>query len=554
MGHVRGPTVAVLMSLLGACGGGGAGDSGGAAPSDFNLGLVAGAGPSDRVVQLVNPLASPAQTRPMASTPQLRFDVSSFPTAPVPGGATFTCEITVVPFGPGEIVGMVSVEFASAAETRVVQYSVRAEAEVVDVAATVALLDFGAPPYGTPADRTLTLINRSRLSPVQYTSASFPTTDFTVVEPPLPFTLGALQTKSVKVRLKPVRSITPVNAEATLNPAGPVGTIPFSVRATPTAGTAIIDFGDRMFVNGLTEVFEVFVPAQAWALQVEAWRPGHLLPNLFTLPQAGVPDSTKELMTVALFEAPNGSLYNILLPANGSTAVCLPFSPSRAHDLWEGGGTYRFQFQVTDLPASQVPVRVRAIVKATPDGADPMVGTLDLNLWIDRRTGLTAATAPTDPFLQGCLAQAGLIFQQVGIQIGDIDYYEYQEGADGEFVTDAIREAGIREALPKSPGVVLDRVNLFVGNHNGGNGGRFTGCAVAYSNLSEVSAGYTGNLTYLIVHEITHHLGLRHLGEMAMDVAPGAQPPNIMDPNFGQAGNTLSPGQGRVIRAHPFVR
>jgi hypothetical protein len=554
MGHFRGPTAAFLLSLLGACGGGGAGGSGDSAPRDFDLGLVAGAGPSDRVVQLVNPLAGPAQARPMASTPQLRFDVSSFPAAPVPAGSGFTCEITVVPVGPGEILGMLSVEFASAAETRVVAYSVRAEAEVVDVSATVALLDFGAPAYGTAADRTLTLVNRSRLSPVQYTSASFPTTDFAVVEPALPFTLGALQTKSVKVRLQPVRSIVPVNAAASLNPAGQVGTIPFSVRAAPAAGTAIVDFGERMFVNGLTEVFEVFVPAEAWALQVEAWRPGHLLPNLFTLPQAGVPDSTKELMSLALFEAPDGGRYNIVLPANGCTAALLPFSPSRAHNLWEGGGTYRFQFQVTDLPTSQVPVRVRAILKATPDGADPMVGALDLNLWIDRRTGLTAATAPGDPFLQGCLTQAGLIFQQVGIQIGDIDYYEYQEGADGEFVTDVIREASVREAMPKTPGVVLDRVNLFVGNYNGGNGGRTPGCAVAYSNCSEVGAGYTGNLTFLIVHEIAHHLGLRHINEMIMDVFPGAQPPNVMDTTVGQAGNTLSPMQGRVLRAHPFVR
>jgi hypothetical protein len=214
------------------------------------------------------------------------------------------------------------------------------------------------------------------------------------------------------------------------------------------------------------------------------------------------------------------------------------------------GGKYRFQFSLSD-PGIEAPVRVRAFLKATPDGTPPPTGTLDLNVWLHAATGVTPEMAAGDSRLQAGLAQFGSMLQGVGIALGDMDYFAY---GDGSPPPGPEPWASLREAIPRAPGVVLDRLNVFLDPGSGGGAAQIPTCAVAWSNHSWALAGYNGNLGYLIAHECAHCLGLSHLGERPMDVASGSLPMNLMDVFFQQGGNTLSPMQGVVLRAHPFVR
>jgi hypothetical protein len=551
---VLGLLVALVCATPGC--GGGRGGSDGSSSGGIDVGLISRTTTSRKTVTLSNPLDAAATVSVLGSTARLAFDAASLPAAPVAAGATFTCDLLVTPSASGLLSDQIALKYTAGAQEEAVLYRVTATVEVVSVEALPGALDFGNVAFGAQVDRSFTVRNRSGLSPVTYTSASLPTNDAAVVSPAFPFTLDPNSDRLVTIRWRPFNAMSPIDATATLNPASTVGSVGCQVRVTPLAGMATIELGTRLLTNGLGEELTVQVPATVWALQIEAWREGHPYPDLAnTPPDPDLPHPTRELISFANFDAPDGTDHTFGWHAmNGSFAAHLPCSPDRADQLAVGGGTYRFQLRISDPPAAPVPVRVRAVMKAAPGGTPQMNGTLDLNLWIDTGTDLTASTAPTDPTLQAALAQADTWFRTRGIAFGDIDYYAYDGSSPTGFTSAADRAAAIRATLLAMPAGVLERPNLFVEKSNGGHGGRIPGCSTARCNTSVVLAGYQGNLSYLIAHELLHHLGLWHIGEKPMDVGTGAQPPNLMDPAFAQMGTTISPYQGTMLRGHPFVR
>jgi hypothetical protein len=556
------PRISVLLVLVAAlsgaapgCGGGGGGSDGTSADV-INVGLISRTTTSRRTVTLTNPLNAPATVSALGTTARLAWDAASLPASPVASGATFTSDLLLTPSASGPLSDQIALLFAAGAQEEAVSYQVTATVEVVTVEALPGSLEFGNVVFGAEVQQSFAVRNRSGLSPVTYTSASLPTNDATVVSPAFPFTLDPSSERLVTLRWRPFNSMSPIDAMATLNPSSTVGSVGCRVRVTPVAGMATIELGTQLLTNGLSEELTVQVPAAAWALQIEAWREGHAYPDYANaLPDPNLPHPARELISFANFDAPDGTDHtNGWWAANGSFAASLPTSPDRADQLTAGGGTYRFQLRITDPPASPVPMRVRALVKGAPGGARPAQGALDLNLWIDMGTGLTAATAATDPALQAAIAWFDALLRTRNIALGDIDYYEYVETNPTGFTSFADRLAAIRATLLGMPAGVQERPNVFIGNHNGGSGGRTPGCATARSNHNAITAGYLGNLNFLLAHEVLHYLGLWHVGDRSLDVVTGGQPPNVMDPGVGQTGTTLSPWQGILVHAHPFVR
>ena len=138
----------------------------------------------------------------------------------------------------------------------------------------------------------------------------------------------------------------------------------------PVAGTAMLDLGLRDFVNGLTEVFHVDVPAHVWALQVEAWRPGLLYPDYVGFPpDASLPHPSREMIDLALLESPDGASHHTGWgPTNGAFAACMPRSHRLDDQVPPGGGTWRFQLSLSDAPAGAVPAGSPVLACGYEDG------------------------------------------------------------------------------------------------------------------------------------------------------------------------------------------
>lgn len=537
----------VLSTLAAGCGGGGGSSSSDTAA--IEVGLVSGTEPTRKTVTLRNPRDAAATVSALGAVFRMRFDAATLPTAPVPAGGTFTCDLVLTPIGPGAFTDQLGLLFRVGGDEGVaVLYSVTGATEQVVLEATPAVLEFGAPPFGGQADRALQLRNRSTVSTVTYTSASLPP-DVRVVSPALPCPVAPGEAVSFTLRWSPWTSMAPRDTTATLNAASTAGSLSFQVRGQPAPGTVVVDYGYRLITDGLGELLTVDVPAPVWALQVEAWIEGAEVPE-------GVHSGLilSELMSLATFERPDGTdCSQGWHPAPGAFAACLPRGTGTANRIQPGGGTYRFRFRMEDTAGDAVPVRVRAHLKGA---AQPVAaGLIDLNLWVEPGLGVTAATAPTDAYLQGVLARTDQILAQIGLAIGNVDYYDFDMTAG--FNDGIAMEIAIRDALTNLPAGVKERLNLFLGPHASGYGGRLPGCATARSNHSFAHAGSNVPATLfeiVIAHEILHHLGLWHLGTgPAVGVGPNGIPRNVMEP-VAPIGTFLSPGQGEVARAHPFVR
>lgn len=547
--------------FLGACGGGGD-----AAPKQgIDFGLVSATDVTLRTVPVTNPLTQPARVRWLSWNGPFTTNRTLLPTAPLPPGGSFDMDVTLTPGAPGPVEGDVTLEFVGADRTTPVVVRMFATVEEPRVFSSPSALEFGPVAFGASLERTLTITNPSSVSTLRYTGLSAPTSDLQIIEPTLPFEVSPRGSRTVRLRMSPYRSLADLDSVCSVTSAGPWGAVSFTARCQPGPGRMVMDLGTFALSDDKTPILSVFVPAHVWSFHVAAWRPGAVLPayeyNGFGEPDYA-PLGTSQHVVPLLYEGPAGEdLRPPPAPSptdtswrntNGTFADTLPRCWEAAGRLPAGGGTYRVQFAVNDDPPADATLVVRVVLKASQGGVPPPAGTLDLNVWLGDLTGVTATTAAQDAALQAGLAGAQQILLGQGVTLGDIDYYSFLEFRGGNPTEDVY--SSIRAALPREPGLVEERLNLFV--HSRGDQGAAARIQVpfcAHTNHSWAHASLVSvYFAPMAAHEMLHCLGLPHVpDDRNPDTVPGALPTNIMELLSGTA---LTPQQGLVIRAHPFVR
>ena len=224
--------------------------------------------------------------------------------------------------------------------------------------------------------------------------------------------------------------------------------------------------------------------------------------------------------------------------------------------------------------------------------------TLDLNIYLVGVPNVTAATAAADPRFAAVLAETSRLYEQVGIELGAVRFFDMDDEANMRF--GVLRSAGDVEQLAKlsqPPGNDLDSllsVNVFfvgefamrgtlgisgglpgpAGLHGTqGSGVVFTAEYMGTQTQDASNQPVDGNLytALLLVHEVGHWLGLFHTTETDWSTSDpledtGAcvgneqtleQCPdwgNVMFPLADAGNTTLTADQGFVLRGNPAVR
>lgn len=259
-----------------------------------------------------------------------------------------------------------------------------------------------------------------------------------------------------------------------------------------------------------------------------------------------------------------------------------PVPPAPAFAEMLAPGTHQF---LGNADANEV---CYYIVERTAPGS-----VLDLNVYLVGLPNVSAATASADPNFAAVFAEVGRIFEQVGVSLGVVRWFdapvEHAVLTNERAVMDIVR-------LSSPPGPTLDErraVNLFflrefdvpgavegvstgapgaVGLHGThGSGLVFTAEHMGGPALDTFGEPVDGNeYTALIVaHEIGHWLGLLHTTERDGSHDPLGDTGECGNPNgaetcpdwgnlmfpFARGGNSvLSAEQGAVIRASPALR
>jgi len=206
-------------------------------------------------------------------------------------------------------------------------------------------------------------------------------------------------------------------------------------------------------------------------------------------------------------------------------------------------------------------------------------GLLDLDLHFAPGTGLTAAAAPTDPFVQGTLTQLQALYSRMaGVGLGQVRYYDLPATADVIKEWADVIKVRVDHAKPGPNNLtasvfLVHDIQLGYKALAGGIPGvpGLTGRPIS-GVVSELQPD-AGKMGRLLAHELLHFLGLYHTTESekapfkhdtisdtpecatgtAIADCPDYQ--NQMFPYHLQAPNppVLSRGQGSVVRGSPFL-
>lgn len=359
----------------------------------------------------------------------------------------------------------------------------------------------------------------------------------------------------------------------------------------------LVDVGLVPLDKGRSPVIEVYVPPETAGLVVFAWaHPGeHAILLEAESPEGEVVVDDEPLRELS--EAERGVARgfsaqffspNRVVPARQAGAFQIPITPDVAltSGWWilELGAfvVERAGGEVVPIPSSR-PLFVAVLARKER----PTQGRCDLALHLTGADGLTAETAPDDARLTSALDRVRAIFGEVGIEIGDVHYFDVAdpslrtivleedtcEGGDLDTLLASGAEAAPPGAVPlflveRFQCVVLGGIDL--GQGIGGIAGGIPGAPFVRGTPGAGVAVATGAFlddpaafAVLLAHELGHFLGLFHTKEN--DLFGGAE---VYDPISDtpddaraednlmyfspRAETALTDGQGFVLRTAPW--
>ncbi len=549
--------LAAPLVLLSACGSGG-----GSTFAGLSLGLVSSTVPTTVPYGVTNPLSTQASVSALPSAGPFAFEPSQFPQLIAPG-AVALLDLVFTPEQPGDVQGEARLLFDDGSETREVSVLVRATAERVHWELDPATPYIGPIAPGSSQTLVVTLRNASTLSPVTFTSAQLPGSGFTLLTPAFPLSVGPQEAAVLELQYAPAVSSFDGGSLLldAIAPALPLP-IPLLGFTTDAAGDWEFELGTLQLTGTVSPWVEIDVPAQARSLAVEFLSAGSTMPDI----HEWQPPSGPAYRTAS----GSGILRTYLAPQ--VLSVHVPNSDAPEAQLPPAGGTHRLRVRAGRNSQIRGYARVRI-----PAPGPPGPHLLDLNLWCFPATGVTAASAPSDPVLQGGLARLEEVLSAHQITLGEVEYLDAAPGAP-----DRLRQhEDLEQLCLQTQAAPATRVNVFLvmqvlsgttiglsGAIDGPkrNGTRASGLAVRMDGFLSPNV-----LGLILAHEICHYLGLYHTREssgnvrdLIQDTAPCAsglppgtceasQPPNLMYYSVEVASH-LTPGQVSVLLGHPFVR
>jgi hypothetical protein len=549
-----------FLLLLSACGGGGGGGPLPAIEQGVILGIVRADAPTPINVQIANPLAADATVEEVGGAGGPFAPTAGDLPASVAEGEELTLHVVFTPPAPGSHSGEIHLRFLAGKKEREVVLKLVASVETPALALLTPQLAFPSTLVGEERTLDVRVRNPNQLTPVNVTGVSTLPSDFATTFQPRTVFPG--DTITFRVTFEP---LSPGDHDFFLsiaNGAGPTLDVRVTAGSDTWIAEQVTDFGTVPLTGGESGWLEVDVPPDGISLSIEA-----VAPNTGASPG------------LLGFEGPGGKIYEndtttgVFLQVPGSDGVfaaTLPNTDDPNIQLVPGGGTYRFRFFLFGGSASSLDVR--AIVENRL-GAVADEGAIDLNVYL--APGLSIASPETDTKLQAVLARTDDIFAQLGLRLGDVDYYQLSDSA-----YNSIGNSEFSQLVAESSVASAVRTNVFfVQSALGGgtlgvaaalpgpklNGTPVSGVMVDYD-FSDAAA--VGQVT---AHEIGHYLGLYHTtesdgshdfigdtlecpasGTNAACTTPGGG--YVMHWQYiGQTLPVITDGQAHVLLAHPLV-
>ncbi len=363
-------------------------------------------------------------------------------------------------------------------------------------------------------------------------------------------------------------------------------------------GVNTVDLGEVTLEAGFGQAFDLATPPDAVSVTFEARDVGASPvldltfisvtdPNglqIFDLSQIGM------LVDTPIRWLPADTSESITMLVPNTTPDRVTFVP----------GLHRFS--VSPLQASAgdsrtAQLRVFARVKRTPTGAPLTAGRIDLNIHLVSGVGLTAASAPSDGFLQGGLTRLRQILAQVGVSVGTVRYVDLAQPSLAVIDSTDGPTSELATLFRSGSSTLGGRaVDVFLVRSISAGGGGFRALGIAggipgpvelhgsrhsgvVSSFTGLGSGSTGSavLGQILAHELGHYLGLFHVTEQLRPCGPGELPADdncapfgagdqLADTTRGDTTNlmhwsivgsgtntNLSAGQGFVMRAAALV-
>jgi hypothetical protein len=549
--------LALPLLLVAACGGGGGG-GGGPLPAleqQQSFGIVRADAPTQLDVVIPNPFGEDAAAEDAGGAGGPFAPAAGALPAAVPEGGALALRVVFTPPGAGAQAGEIRVRFVAGTREQEVVLRLLADVEVPAITLATPALAFPATIVGESSSLNIRVRNPNQFTPVRITSISAVPGEFRTTFLPRTILAGDAATFGVFYEPQAVDSF-----DFDIEIGNDVGS-PLRVRVTaqaePRGLEVVTDFGAVPVTGGETGWLEIDVPEDAISISIESVAP-----------------SATAVVGLLGFEGPGGKVYENdsftgeflwTQGFEGVFAATLPQNDSPTNQLVPGGGTYRFRLFLWSGSASTLDVR--AIVESRVGGA-PGASRIDLNVFL--APGLSITGPETDTKLQAVLSRVDDIFGEIGLGVGDVDYYQLSDTA-----YNSVSSSEFPQLLGETYVASETRMNVFFVQT--ALGGGTLGVAAALPgpklNASAVSgvmvdfdwsdAAAVGQVT---AHEIGHYLGLYHTAESdgSHDIiadtleCPGqcssASGGYLMHWQYAGASiPIITDGQAHVILAHPLV-